>query len=140
LDDIIKKKEVKVMEQQIIAELKKINGKLDGHSEILKSQSEMLKEHSQTLKEHSEILKEHSEILKGHSLILKEHSLMLGALKTGQELLKAELSELRIQNAKDFGEIRELIKGNEVDIELLKEDNWENKKDIRRVQQTLGMS
>jgi hypothetical protein len=71
---------------------------------------------------------------------LKEHSLLLGALTTGQEATHASLSELKLQNAKDFGEIREFIQNIEIDQQLLKEDSWDNKRDIRRIQQTLGMS
>jgi hypothetical protein len=37
-----------------------------------------------------------------HEEILKEHSLILGALINGQEGLKAELSEMLLQNAKDL--------------------------------------
>ncbi|WML46604.1 hypothetical protein RCG23_13155 [Neobacillus sp. PS3-34] len=70
---------------------------------------------------------------------LKEHGLILGALKSGQEGLMAELSELRLQNAKDFGEIREQLKGIEVSVEILKEDNWSNRKDIKMVQKTMGL-
>ena len=49
-------------------------------------------------------------MLKEHGETLKEHSRILSALRTGQEFLKAELSEMKIQNAKDFSEIKEQLK------------------------------
>lgn len=135
------------VEKQILAALQQINDKLDSHSEILESHSEMLKEHSKMLKEHSEMLKEHSVILKSHSEMfkiqgetLKEHTRLLSALKTGQESLKAELNEMKLQNAKDFGEVKEQLESHETSIEMLKEDVWNNKKDIRRIQKTMGMN
>lgn len=135
------------VEKQILAALQQINDKLDSHSKILESHSEMLKEHSGILKEHSEMLKEHSVILKSHSEMfkiqgetLKEHTRMLSALKTGQESLKAELNEMKLQNAKDFGEVKEQLESHETSIEILKEDIWNNKKDIRRIQNTMGMN
>ncbi|MBB2482270.1 hypothetical protein H5P36_19015 [Bacillus sp. APMAM] len=142
------------VEKQILAALQQINDKLDSHSEILESHSEMLKEHSGILKDHSEMLKEHSEMLKEHSVILKSHSEMfkiqgetlkehtslLSALKTGQESLKVELNEMKLQNAKDFGEVKEQLESHETSIEMLKEDVWDNKKDIRRIQKTMGMN
>jgi hypothetical protein len=113
---------------------------LKEHSEILKEHSEILKEHSEILKEHSEILKEHSETLKNHGESLKEHSLILGALKTGQEVLKAEISELRLQNAKEFGEIKAQLKSHEDSIEILKDESWNNRKMTVRLQKTIGIS
>ncbi|CAM4096087.1 hypothetical protein [Lederbergia lenta] len=99
----------------------------------------MLKEIKSTLNEHSRILNEHSQILNEHSQKFKEHGQILGALKVGQEGLKAEMSELRLQNAKDFGVVKEQIKTLEDSIEILKDETWTNKKDIRRVQRTMGM-
>ncbi|MEK5389666.1 hypothetical protein NSQ59_04670 [Margalitia sp. FSL K6-0131] len=135
------------VEKQILAALQQINDKLDSHSEILESHSEMLKEHSGILKEHSEMLKEHSVILKSHSEMfkiqgetLKEHTRMLSALKTGQESLKAELNEMKLQSAKDFGEVKEQLESHETSIEMLKEDVWNNRKDTRRIQNTMGMN
>jgi hypothetical protein len=148
------------LENQILLALQQINEKLDDqskkldeHGEILKHHGEMLKQHSETLKQHGEILKQHGEMLKQHSVILKEHGeilkqhgetlkehgRILGALRSGQEVLKVELSELRLQMAKEFGELRELFKDHDVSIELLKEEIWSNKKEIRRVQKTMGL-
>ena len=121
------------VEKQILAALQQINDKLDSHSEILGSHSEMLKEHSVILKSHSEMFK-----IQGETL--KEHTRMLSALKTGQESLKAELNEMKLQNAKDFGEVKEQLESHETSIEMLKEDVWNNKKDIRRIQKTMGMN
>jgi predicted phosphatase len=107
------------MEKQIFALLQQMNDKLDNLEG--------------TLKEHSGILKEHSETL-------KEHSRILSALRTGQEFQKAEFSEMKLQNAKDFGEIKELLKNQEDSIEILKEETWNNKKNILRVQKTMGLT
>lgn len=114
------------MENQILAALQQINEKLDSHSEILR--------------EHSETLNSHTEILNSHSETLKEHTRILGALINGQESLKAELNEMKLQNAKDFGEIKEQLKSHEVSIEILKEDTWDNRNEVRKIQKTLGMN
>jgi predicted hydrocarbon binding protein len=71
---------------------------------------------------------------------LDDHSLILGALRNGQESLKAELSEMRLQNAKEFGEIKAQIKNHEDSIEILKEESWNNRRSILRVQKTLGFA
>jgi hypothetical protein len=127
------------LEKQILQALQQINKKLDDQSIKLDEHGEILKQHGEMLKQHSVILKEHGEILKQIGETLKENGRILEALRSGQENLKAELSELRLHIAKDFGEIRELIKENEVSIELLKEETWSNKKEIRRVQKTMGL-
>ncbi|WHY84079.1 hypothetical protein QNH39_15490 [Neobacillus novalis] len=93
-----------------------------------------------TLKEHSEILKEYRGILDSHSETFKEHGRILSALRTEQEFLKAEISEMKLQNAKDFGEMKEKLKDHEDSIEILKEETWNNKKSILRVQKTMGLS
>ena len=135
------------MEKQIFTLLQQMNKKLDHldftltkHGEMLKEHGEMLKEHGEMLKEHGETLKEHSETLKEHGETLKEHSRILSALRTGQEFLKAELSEMKLQNAKDFYEIKEQLKNQEDSIEILKDETWNNKKSILRVQKTMGLS
>ncbi|WML46179.1 hypothetical protein [Neobacillus sp. PS3-40] len=71
---------------------------------------------------------------------LDDHSLILGALRNGQESLKAEFSEMRLQNAKEFGEIKAQIKNHEDSIEILKEESWNNRRSILRVQKTLGFA
>lgn len=83
---------------------------------------------------------EHRGILDSHSETFKEHGRILSALRTGQEFLKAEISELKLQNAKDFGEMKEQLKNQEDSIEILKEETWNNKKSILRVQKTMGLS
>jgi hypothetical protein len=135
------------MENQVISILQKmdeklehIGKKLDSVEKIVHEQCETLKEHSAILKEHSTILKEHSIILENHSIILKDHSIMLGALKTGQEVVQVEISELRVQNATDFCEIKALLNSYEDSIDLLKEDNWNNRKALLRIQKTIGLS
>ncbi|HHY72395.1 MAG TPA: hypothetical protein GX497_04055 [Bacillus bacterium] len=134
------------MEKQILELLQKMDEKLtvqgqtlEKHSQILESHSQILENHTQILENHTQILENHSNILAEHSLILADHSQILNALRHGQESLKAEVSELRLQNAKEFGELKEQIKNLEVSNELLKEDSWNNKKDIRRIQRTMGM-
>jgi chromosome segregation ATPase len=102
----------KVVETQILKALDQINSKLE-------MQGELLLLHGETMKEHTGIL---------------------SALRNGQESLKAEISELRLQTTKDLGEIKEQIKGMEDSIDVLKEESWTNKKDIRRLQKTMGMS
>jgi len=93
---------------------------------------EILHEIKGTLKEHSKKLDEHTETFKEHGQILR-------ALRSGQESLKAEMSEMKLQNAKEFGEIKEQMKDMGASIDLLKEESWTNKKDIHRVKKTLGM-
>ena len=140
----------KQLEKQILSALEQINLKLDKqdktlhtHGEMLKDQGEILKVHGKMLKNHGEVLNIHSELLKAHSELfktqgaklsnleemqrlqgetLKEHTSLIKALINGQESLKTELSEMRLQNAKDFGEIKGQIKGIEDSIDLLKED------------------
>ncbi|MCL6570880.1 MAG: hypothetical protein K6T88_04255 [Bacillus sp. (in: Bacteria)] len=121
------------MEKQIFALLQQMNDKLDNLEGTLK-------EHGGILKEHSGILKEYSGILKEHSETLKEHSRILSALRTGQEFQKAEFSEMKLQNAKEFGEIKEHFKNQEDSIEILKDETWNNKKNILRVQKTMGIT
>lgn len=141
------------MEKQILELLQQMDKKLTAqgqtlekhtqilteHSRILGEHSQILGEHSQILGEHSRILGEHGQILEKHSLVLADHGQILNALRHGQESLKAEISELRLQNAKEFGEVKEQIKNIEISNELLKEDIWNNKKDIRKIQKTMGM-
>ncbi|MBS4192276.1 hypothetical protein KHA94_23300 [Bacillus sp. FJAT-49705] len=49
------------------------------------------------------------------------------------------MSELRLQNTKDFGEIKDQLRNTEVIVEILKEETWKNQKDIRRIQKTMGI-
>ncbi|MDF2038185.1 hypothetical protein LIT38_04885 [Bacillus sp. CMF12] len=77
--------------------------------------------------------------LDAQSGVQKEQGVILSALKSGQEILKAEINELRLQNAKDFGELKERIDTQEVSMELLEKETWSNKKEIHRIQKVLGM-
>src|SRR5690606_27227546 len=133
-------KEIMSMLHEIKDTLKEHGQILKEHSQILNEHGQILKEHSQILNEHSQILNEHSQKLDMHSETLKEHGLILGGLRNGQEMLKAELSELRLQNAKEFGEIKEQMKDMGDSIDILKEDTWHNKKDILRIKKTMGMA
>ena len=47
---------------------------------------------------------------------------------------------MKLQNAKDFNEIKEQLKNQEDSIEILKDETWNNKKSILRVQKTMGLS
>ncbi|HHW36140.1 MAG TPA: hypothetical protein GXX18_02380 [Bacillales bacterium] len=127
------------MEKQILELLQQMDKKLTVQGQTLEKHTQILTEHSRILGEHSRILGEHGQILEKHSLVLADHGQLLNALRHGQESLKAEISELRLQNAKEFGEVKEQIKNIEISNELLKEDNWNNKKDIRKIQRTMGM-
>jgi hypothetical protein len=127
------------MDKQILKFLEQINNKLDVLNMKVDHQGTVLDEHSLILKEHGETLNNHGQLLKNQGETLKEHGLILGTLKVGQEGLKAEINELRLQNAKEFGEIKEKISGIEVSVEMLREDSWNNRKDILRVQKTIGL-
>ena len=128
------------MEKQILALLQQLNDKVDKIGGTLEEHSAILKEHSAILNTHSDILEEHSTMLEQHGETLKEHGRILSALRTGQEFLKAEISEMRLQNAKEFGEIKEQLKSHEDSIEILEEENWNNKKNILRVKKTIGLT
>ncbi|GIN73957.1 hypothetical protein J14TS2_44320 [Bacillus sp. J14TS2] len=98
-----------------------------------------LNEHSTTLNEHTSILQAHSQKFAEHDQKFAENKQILDALRHGQESLQAEMSELRLQNAKGFGELKEQIGEIELSVELLQEETLGNKKDIRRMQKTLVM-
>lgn len=119
-------------EKQILIALEQINFKLDRQDDTLKIHGERLKNLEETQRLQSETLRLQSETL-------KEQTSLISSLKNGQESLQAELSQLRLQNAKEFGEIKEQLKSMEDNIDLLKEETWQNKKDIRRIQKTMGM-
>lgn len=93
----------------------------------------MEKQILEILREIKEDVSELKSKVNEHGEILKEHSVILSALKTGQELLKAELSEMKLQNAKDFGEVREQIN----DVKRDQDINWkkavENEREIERL-------
>ncbi len=69
---------------------------------------------------------------------LREHGQMLSALKTGQEELKAEIDSVKVQNAKEFSEIKDRLENLEASHDVLKDETWTNKKDIYRIKNTLG--
>jgi hypothetical protein len=105
-------------ENQVISILQKMDEKLEYIGKKLDSVEKIVHEQGETLKEHSAILE-------NHSIILKDHSIMLSTLKTGQEFVSAEISDLRMQNANDFGEIKATLKSHEDSIVILKEDKLE---------------
>jgi hypothetical protein len=100
----------------------------------------LLQQMDSRLQQMDEKINHMEEKLDLHGEILKEHSLILGALINGQEGLKAELSEMRLQNAKEFGEIKAQLKNHEDSIEILKEESWNNRKGILRIQKTIGLT
>ncbi|WP_062106928.1 hypothetical protein [Bacillus niameyensis] len=120
-------------EDQILDMLYDIKG-------ILTEHSAKLNEHTRILNEHSQILNEHTQKLKEHDQKFAESKQILDALRYGQEGLKAEISELRLQNAKDIEETKKRTTDAELSLELLKEETWGNKKDIRRIQKTIGIA
>jgi len=105
-------------EKQILLALEKVNFKLDRQDERLANLEEIQRLQGETL---------------------KEQTSLISSLENGQESLNAELSQLRLQNAKEFGEIKEQLKGMEDNFDLLREETWMNKKDIKRIQKTMGM-
>ncbi|RDW21465.1 hypothetical protein CWR48_03445 [Oceanobacillus arenosus] len=84
-------------------------------------------------------LDEHSQKLDNHSTQLEEHGQILSALRTGQEHLKAEIDGMKLSNAKEFGGLKEEMSILSTNQELLRNDTWENKVDIHRIQKTMGM-
>ncbi|WP_249869239.1 hypothetical protein [Oceanobacillus saliphilus] len=133
-------------EDQIIAMLEKIIGKLDEHGEALDEHSSILSKHTSILNEHSSILDKHTGILNEHSKKheehseqFKEHGQILAALRNGQEYLKAEMDGMKIANAKEFGSLKEEISLISTNQDLLREDTWASKVDIHRIKNTMGM-
>lgn len=112
------------MEMEILSLLQKMNEKFDSFERRLDSIERRLDSVENKLEIQEETLKEHSKIL--------------GALITGQEFLKAEISELRLQNAKDFEEIKSTLKNHEDSIEILEEEVWRNKKSTLRIKKQSG--
>jgi hypothetical protein len=47
---------------------------------------------------------------------------------------------MRLQNAKEFGEIKAQLKNHEDSIEILKKESWNNRKGILRIQKTIGLT
>lgn len=134
-------------EDQIIGMLEKIMIKLDKHSQKLDEHTRILGEHSQKLDEHTRILGEHSQKLdehsqqhENHNTQFKEHGDILRALRTGQEYLKAEIDGMKISNAREFGALKEENSQIFTNLKLLREDTWENKVDIHRIKNTMGMN
>ena len=112
-------------EEQIIGMLEQIMGTLG--------------EHGEKLDEHTRILGEHDKKLEEHSAQFRENKEILHALMTGQEYLKAEIDGMKIANAKEFGHVKEKIDVVSTNLDLLREDTWANKVDIRRIKNTMGM-
>lgn len=72
-----------------------------------------------------------------HGQKLQEHSQMLTALRSGQE--NTEFDGIRIENEKEFGELKEDLKTTTIKLDLLRDDIWTNKVDIHRIKNTIGM-
>ncbi|UJL45843.1 hypothetical protein KFZ58_15880 [Virgibacillus sp. NKC19-16] len=127
-------------EDQIIGMLEKVMSKQDEHSQKLDEHSQILDEHTKILDQHTAILGEHSQKLDNHESTLQEHGQILTALRSGQEHLKAELDGMKVSNAREFGEIKEGWGNISTNLELLRNDTWENKVDIHRIKNTMGMN
>jgi len=106
-------------EEKIISMLEKIMEKQD--------------EHSQILNKHSQILSDHSQKHEQHTTQFNEHAQILSALRTGQEHLKAQMDEMKITYAKEFGDLKEQVSQVSVNQDLLREDVWQNKVDTHRI-------
>ncbi|MGE6257015.1 hypothetical protein ACQKCU_03735 [Heyndrickxia sporothermodurans] len=130
----------KHVEKEILLAIQQINEKLGIQGETLQHQGKLISGLEEATKQQGKKIEQQGETLKLQGETLKEHGGLLSALITGQESLKAELSEMRLQNAKDFAEIKEQLKNHDVSIEILKEDTWTNREDIRKIQNTLGMN
>lgn len=126
-------------EDQIIGMLEQIMSKLDEHGRILGEHTKKLDEHTQILGEHTKKLDKYDQKLDDHSSILQDHARSLTALLSGQEHLKAEIDGMKIASAKEFGELKEGFNNISTHFELLREDTWQNKVDINRIQKTMGM-
>lgn len=92
-----------------------------------------------TLKEHSTILREHSDKLDMHSNTLKEHGAILGALKHGQEEMKADLDGFKIETYKQLGKVKAKQENLETNFELLAQKTWSNEKDLFRIKKLIGI-
>src|SRR5699024_1629875 len=119
------------MEHKIIGMLEKIMTKQDKNSK-------KLDEHSKKLDEHTRILSEHSQKLDEHRTTLDEHGQILGALRVGQEHIKAEMDRIKVANAKEFSRVKKGMDDFSTNIELLREESWEHKNEIRRIKKTMG--
>lgn len=142
------------MEEKIAGMLETVLSRLDEHSRILNEHSRILNEHTQILNEHSQLLNEHTQILNKHSRILdehsakhdqhtstlKEHGQMISALRTGQEYLKAEIEGMKISHTKEFDRVNKRFDEGFVQFQLLRDETWQNKSDIQRIKNTMGMS
>lgn len=149
------------MDKQILEALNKIQSTLNEHTQILDSHTQTLDGHTQKLDAHTKILDGHTQKLDAHTKILdghtqkldehdkkfalqnetlKEHGRFLSALRTGQEETKAQLDSMKIENAKEFGEMKEQIKNVEAGMGVLKDETWSNKRDIYRVKNTMGLN
>jgi methyl-accepting chemotaxis protein len=146
--------EVKGMDKHIFALLEQMSGSIKQTSGRFEQMSESIEQMSGSINQMSGRLDQIDgrldqidgkldqihEKLDIHDVTLKEHSLILSALRNGLEGVKAELSEMRLQNAKDFGEIKAQLKDHEDSIEILKEESWINRKSNIRIQKTLGLT
>src|SRR5699024_10565838 len=134
------------MEHKIIGMLEKImtkqdknSKKLDEHSKKLDEHTRILSEHSQKLDEHTRILSEHSQKLDEHRTTLDEHGQILGALRVGQEHIKAEMDRIKVSNVKEVSRVKKGMYDFSTNIELLREESWEHKNEIRRIKKTMGI-
>ncbi|WP_163970354.1 hypothetical protein [Oceanobacillus halotolerans] len=71
---------------------------------------------------------------------LDDHCQLLNAIQSGQEYLKAEFDGMNVSHTKEFNSLKEANKDINVNLELLRNDTWDNKVDIRRMKNTMGMN
>ena len=84
-------------------------------------------------------LKEHSDKLDMHSNTLKEHGAILGALKHGQEEMKANLDGFKMETYKQLGKVKAKQENLETNFELLAQKTWNNEKDLFRIKKLIGI-
>src|SRR5699024_2415799 len=101
--------------------------------------SKKLDEHSKKLDEHTRIPSEHSQKRDEHRNTLDEQGQILGALRVGQEHIKAEMDRIKVANAKEFSRVKKGMDDFSTNIELLREESWEHKNEIRRIKKTMGI-
>jgi uncharacterized protein (DUF3084 family) len=106
------------LEKQILTLLQQMDSRLQQIDSKTQQMDNKIQQMNNKIQQMDEKINHMEEKLDLHGEILKEQSLILGALINGQEGLKAELSEMRLQNAKEFGEIKAKLNSHEDSIEI----------------------
>ncbi|MFD2627836.1 hypothetical protein [Oceanobacillus kapialis] len=71
--------------------------------------------------------------LDGHDTKLDDHNQMLRGLLAGQETLLQQLEEIKISNAKEFGELKDEAFNQAAQLTMLRDDVWANRTEIYRM-------